>query len=48
MNEYNQIVSKFQQGSTQYEQQMNEMGSVIQELSLENNQLKEKKKNENK
>ena len=45
MNEYNQLISKFQQGSTnniQYEQKMNQMGAVIQELSLENNQLKEK------
>lgn len=45
MNEYNQLISKFQQGSTnniQYEQKMNQMGEVIQELSLENNQLKEK------
>ena len=45
MNEYNQLISKFQQGSTnniQYEQKMNQMGEVIQELSYENNQLKEK------
>ena len=47
MNEYNQLISKFQQGSTnniQYEQKMNQMGEVIQELSYENNQLKEKVK----
>jgi glycosyltransferase involved in cell wall biosynthesis len=40
MNEYNQIVNKLQQGplNLQYEQKMNEMGTMIQELSLENNQ----------
>ena len=45
MNDYNQIVSKIQKGTNsniQYEQKMNEMGMVIEELSLENNQLKEK------
>jgi len=42
MNEYNQIVNKIQQGTGQYEQQMNQMGMAIQELSLENNHLKEK------
>ena len=46
INEYNQIISKLQQGAgptnIQYEQKINQMGVAIQELSLENNQLKEK------
>ena len=42
MNEYNQIVNKIQQGSGANEEKMNQMGITIQELSLENNQLKEK------
>ena len=41
MNEYNQIVNKIQQGS-QNDQKMNQMGIAIQELTIENNQLKEK------
>jgi outer membrane murein-binding lipoprotein Lpp len=42
MNEYNQIVSKLQQGPIQNEQKMNQMSALIQELTIENNQLKEK------
>ena len=45
INDYKQIVNKIQNsssGNLQYEQKINQMGTVIQELTLENTQLKEK------
>jgi glycosyltransferase involved in cell wall biosynthesis len=48
MTEYNQIISKIQKNcggnNLQQEQQVTQMNTIIQELSLENNQLKEKVK----
>jgi glycosyltransferase involved in cell wall biosynthesis len=46
-NEYNEIINKIQKKSgvtLQYEQQINQMSIIIQELTLENNQLKDKVK----